>query len=55
MPRDLAHKIYHQVIQFSLIAFYLFVVFGVLALHEEVVAAENGINYHFMDLRSSMR
>ena len=47
MPRDLAHKIYHQVIQFFLIAFYLFVVFGVLALHEEVVAAKNGITYHF--------
>ena len=47
MPRDLAHTIYHQVIQFFLIAFYLFVVFGVLALHEEVVAAKNGITYHF--------
>jgi hypothetical protein len=35
------------VIQFLLIAFYLFVVFGVLALHEEVVAAKNGIAYHF--------
>jgi len=26
-----------------LIAVYLFVVFGVLAIHEEVVAAKNGI------------
>jgi hypothetical protein len=30
-----------------LIAVYLFVVFAVLALHEEVVAAKNGIEYHF--------
>jgi hypothetical protein len=47
MPSNLTHRIYHQVIQFLLIAFYLFVVFGVLALHEEVVAAKNGIAYHF--------
>ena len=47
MPSNLAHRIYHQVIQFFLIAVYLFVVFAVLALHEEVVAAKNGIAYHF--------
>jgi hypothetical protein len=47
MPTTLAHKILHQVIQFLLIAVYLFVVFAVLALHEEVVAAKNGIEYHF--------
>ena len=47
MPRNLAHRVYHQVIQFLLIAIYLFVVFGVLAVHEEVVAAKNGITYHF--------
>ena len=47
MPNNLAHRIYHQVIQFLLIAIYLFVVFAVLALHEEVVAAKNGIAYHF--------
>ena len=47
MPSNLAHRIYHQVIQFLLIAVYLFVVFAVLALHEEVVAAKNGIAYHF--------
>jgi hypothetical protein len=47
MPSSLAHRIYHQVIQFLLIAFYLFIVFGVLVLHEEVVAAKNGIAYHF--------
>jgi hypothetical protein len=47
MPSNLAHRIYHQVIQFLLIAIYLFVVFAVLAIHEEVVAAKNGIAYHF--------
>jgi hypothetical protein len=47
MPSNLAHKIYHQIIQFLLVAFYLFIVFAVLALHEEVVAAKNGIEYHF--------
>jgi hypothetical protein len=47
MPDTLAHRIRHQIIQFFLIAIYLFVVFGVLALHEEVVAAKNGITYHF--------
>jgi len=47
MPDTLAHRILHQVIQFILIAVYLFVVFAVLALHEEVVAAKNGIAYHF--------
>ena len=47
MPSNLAHRIYHQVIQFLLIAIYLFVVFAVLAVHEEVVAAKNGIAYHF--------
>jgi hypothetical protein len=47
MPSHLGHRIYHQVIQFLLIAVYLFIVFGVLALHEEVVAAKNGIAYHF--------
>jgi hypothetical protein len=47
MPSNLAHRIYHQVIQFLLIAIYLFVVFGVLAVHEEVVTAKNGIAFHF--------
>src|SRR5262249_38052974 len=45
MPGNLAHRIYHQTIQFALIAVYLFVVFGVLAIHEEVVTAN--IEYHF--------
>jgi hypothetical protein len=47
MSSKLADRILHQIIQFSLIAFYLFIVFAVLALHEEVVAAKNGITYHF--------
>ena len=47
MPSNLAHRIYHQVIQFLLIAVYLSIVFGVLVLHEAVVAAKNGIEYHF--------
>ena len=47
MPSNFAQRVYHQVIQFLLIAIYLFVVFGVLAVHEEVVAAKNHISYHF--------
>ena len=47
MPSNLVHRVYHQVIQFLLIAIYLFVVFGVLAVHEEVVAAKNHLAYHF--------
>jgi hypothetical protein len=47
MPSNLAHRIYHQFIQFLFIAIYLFVVFGVLAVHEEVVAAKNHLAYHF--------
>jgi hypothetical protein len=47
MPSKLAHRIYHQVIQFLLIAVYLFVVFLILALHEDVVAAKNHLEYHF--------
>ena len=47
MLSNLAHRVYRQVIQFLLIAIYLFVVFAVLAIHEEVVAAKNGIAYHF--------
>src|SRR5215472_7805131 len=47
MPSNLAHRIYHQVTQFLLIAVYLFVVFLILALHESVVAAKNHLEYHF--------
>lgn len=47
MPGNLKHQLYHQVTQFLMIACYLFVVFGILALHESVVAAKNHIEYHF--------
>ena len=47
MPGTVARRLYHQLVQFLLIAIYLFVVFGILALHEEVVAAKNHITYHF--------
>ena len=39
--------IYHQLTSFLGIAVYLFLLFGVLALHEAVVSAKNGIEYHF--------
>src|SRR5215467_8895013 len=47
MPGTVTRRLYHQLVQFLLIAIYLFVVFGILALHEEVVAAKNDITYHF--------
>jgi hypothetical protein len=47
MPSNLAHRVYDQVIQFLPIVIYLFVVFGVLNVHEEIVAAKNHISYHF--------
>ena len=39
--------IYHQFTSFLGIAVYLFLLFGILALHEAVVSAKNGIEYHF--------
>jgi phosphatidylserine synthase len=39
--------IYHQFTSFLGIAGYLFLLFGILALHESVVSAKNGIEYHF--------
>jgi hypothetical protein len=39
--------IYHQFTSFLGIAVYLFLLFGILALHEAVVSATNGIEYHF--------
>ena len=38
--------IYHQFTSFLGIAVYLFLLFGILALHA-VVSAKNGIEYHF--------
>ena len=40
-------RLYHQIISFIEIAIYLFVLFGMLALHEAIVSAKDGIKYHF--------
>ena len=45
--RDLKQRIFDEVIKFLGIAFYLWVMFGVFALHESVVSAKDHINYHF--------
>src|SRR5438445_8544738 len=45
--RDLKHRIFDEVINFLAIAFYLWVMFGVFALHESVVSAKDHIDYHF--------
>jgi hypothetical protein len=45
--RDLRQRILDEVIKFLGIAFYLWVMFGMFALHESVVAEKNHINYHF--------
>ncbi len=45
--RDLKQRILDEVVKFFGIAFYLWVMFGVFALHESVVAERNHINYHF--------
>jgi hypothetical protein len=45
--RDLKQRILDEVIKFLGIAFYLWVMFGMFALHESVVAEKNHINYHF--------
>jgi hypothetical protein len=37
----------HSIIKFWFYALYLFVIFGMLALHESVVAAQHNIDYHF--------
>src|SRR5215471_20450402 len=39
--------LYHQIISFIEIAVYLLLFFGILALHEAVVAAKDGIEYRF--------
>src|SRR6516164_825761 len=39
--------LYRQIISFIEIAVYLLLFFGILALHEAVVSAEDGIQYHF--------
>ena len=45
--RDLKQRILDEVIKFSAIVFYLWVMFGTFALHESVVSAKDHINYHF--------
>ena len=39
--------LYHQIISFIEIGVYLLLFFGILALHEAVVAAKDGIQFHF--------
>ena len=43
----LKQRLYHQIISFIEIGVYLLLLFGVLALHEALVAAKDGIQYHF--------
>jgi fumarate reductase subunit C len=44
---DLKQRIFNEAIKFFGIAFYLWVMFGVFALHESVVSAKNHIDFHF--------
>src|SRR5208282_1951719 len=44
---DLKQRIFDEVIKFFGIVFYLWMMFGVFALHESVVSAKDHINYHF--------
>jgi hypothetical protein len=48
--RGLKQRVFDEVIKFLAIAFYLWVMFGVFALHESVVSAKDHINYHFYGL-----
>ena len=43
----LKQRVFDEVIKFLAIVFYLWVMFGVFALHESVVSAKNHIDYHF--------
>jgi hypothetical protein len=45
--RDLKQRVLDEVIKFLAIALYLWVTFGVFALHEWVVSAKDHIDYHF--------
>ena len=45
--RDVKQRIFNEVIKFVGIALYLWVMFGVFALHESVVSAKDHIEYHF--------
>jgi hypothetical protein len=46
MP-ELKRRVLHSIVRFWFYALYLFVIFGILALHESVVSAEHSIDYHF--------
>ena len=43
----LKQRVFDEIIKFLAIAVYLWVMFGVFALHEVVVSAKDHINYHF--------
>src|ERR1700736_3487972 len=43
----LKQRLFDEVIKFLAIVFYLWVMFGVFALHESVVSAKDHIDYHF--------
>jgi hypothetical protein len=45
--RDLKQRVFDEVIKFLTIAVYLWVMFGMFALHESVVSEKDHINYHF--------
>src|SRR6185503_18905579 len=45
--RSLKQRIVDEVVKFLIAAFYLWIMFGTLALHESVVSDKNYINYHF--------
>ena len=44
--RDFKQRIFDEVTKFLTIALYLWVMFGVFALHESVVSAKDHIDYH---------
>src|SRR5438552_6073943 len=45
--RDFKQRVFDEVIKFLAIALYLWVTFGVFALHEWVVSAKDHLDYHF--------
>jgi fumarate reductase subunit C len=45
--RDLKQRVFDEIMNLLAIVSYLFVTFGVFALHESVVSAKNHIDYHF--------
>jgi hypothetical protein len=45
--RGFKERVFDEVVKFLGIAIYLWVMFGMFALHESVVSAKNHINYHF--------